>query len=77
VKNELVLKQCSCKLILAVSTCTSSHLKVTLVSEMEFLDLLENNLEQISKCYDKVTFNETKCSFIIHPLLCMRLRSVS
>lgn len=44
---------------------------------MEFLDLLQNNLEQISKYYDKVIFNETKCYFTIRPLLCMRLLSVS
>lgn len=43
---------------------------------MEFLDLLQNNLEQISKYYDKVIFNKMKCYFTIHPLLCMRLLSV-
>lgn len=75
-KNELVLKKCSCKLVLAISIYTSSHLKVTLVSKMEFLDLLQNNLEQISKYYDKVIFNKMKCYFTIHPLLCMRLLSV-
>lgn len=43
---------------------------------MEFLDLLQNNLEQISKYYDKVIFNKMKYYFTIHPLLCMRLLSV-
>lgn len=44
---------------------------------MEFLDLLQNNLEQISKYYDKVIFNEIKCYFTICPLLSMSLLSVS
>lgn len=44
---------------------------------MEFPDLLQNNLEQISKYYDKVIFNELKCYFTIHRLLSMSLLSVS
>lgn len=63
-KNEVVLKKSSRNLVFQMHIYISSHLKITFVSKMEFLDLLQNNLEQISKYYDKVIFKEKNVTLL-------------
>lgn len=63
-KNEVVLKKSSRNLVFQMRIYISSHLKITFVSKMEFLDLLQNNLEQISKYYDKVIFKEKNVTLL-------------